>query len=221
MGIPSPLPLLCLCSHDLHVSKVRFCLDIVASALKHSLTSDPLRNISTKHIPAPGLTRTPSVKTAEPSSPRLTRLAPYCGKTSRIAKDHAPFCPVLYQFCLLKKLHSTAQPAQHGSEHGRCSGTVVSSTLRTDGKRHRLRGKQSAEALQARSGCDDRLKREGHREDQRQGARARARNGGPRSTHGTCIRKRATDRPGQHHGHGRLRRAWMWRLLCMPWPSFA
>ena len=33
------------------------------------------------------------------------KTCPYCSKTSRIAKDHAPYCPVLYQFCLLKRLH--------------------------------------------------------------------------------------------------------------------
>ena len=111
MGIPSPLPLLCLCSHDLHVSKVRFCLGIVASALKHSLTSDPLRNTSTKHIPAPGLTRTPSVKTAEPSSPRLTRLALTVAKplvSLRITR--------LFALCFINFAYSKNFIAQH-SQH--------------------------------------------------------------------------------------------------------
>ena len=111
MGIPSPLPLLCLCSHDLHVSKVRFCLGIVAFALKHSLTSDPLRNTSTKHIPAPGLTRTPSVKIAEPSSPRLTRLALTVAKplvSLRITR--------LFALCFINFAYSKNFIAQH-SQH--------------------------------------------------------------------------------------------------------
>ena len=96
------------------------------------------------------------------------KTCPYCNKTSRIAKDHAPYCPVLYQFCMLKRLHCPNLPDRNGSECGGHSGTVVPSTQRKVGKRLRVRGKQSAEALQAGSSHDGRSQREGHREGQGQ-----------------------------------------------------
>ena len=99
------------------------------------------------------------------------KTCPYCNKTSRIAKDHAPYCPVLYQFCMLKRLHCPNLPDRNGSECGGHSGTVVPSTQRKIGKRLRVRGKQSAEALQAGSSHVGRSQREGHREGQGQGQR--------------------------------------------------
>ena len=76
------------------------------------------------------------------------KTCPYCSKTSRIAKDHAPYCPVIYQFCLLKRLHSAGSPDLHRFNHGGNPGTAVPGDLRAD-VRCRVRGKQPAQACQA------------------------------------------------------------------------
>ena len=76
---------------------------------------------------------------------------------------------------MLKRLHCPNLPDQNGSECGGNSGAVVPSTQRKVGERLRIRGKQSAEALQAGSGHDGRSQREGHREGQGQGQREKQR----------------------------------------------
>ena len=60
------------------------------------------------------------------------KTCPYCGKTSRVAKDHAPYCPVIYQFCLLKRLHSAGSPDLHRPDHGGNPGAAVPGAMRAD-----------------------------------------------------------------------------------------
>ena len=68
------------------------------------------------------------------------KTCPYCNKTSRIAKDHAPFCPVIFQHCLIAKLHCPglthdgAEEEEDQAEVGKKRQRPAPEPARTTGK---------------------------------------------------------------------------------------
>ena len=96
------------------------------------------------------------------------KTCPYCLKTSRIAKDHAPYCPVIFQFCLLKHLHIGSVPQREAANNGGGGAGAVVPSSEGVHVGWRIRGKQSQQALQTRSRRDDRTQPEGHRQGEGQ-----------------------------------------------------
>ena len=134
------------------------------------------------------------------------KTCPYCLKTSRIAKDHAPFCPVLFQFCLLKHLHVGSERRPARTNHGGGARAAVPSIERGHVGR-RIRGKQPQQALQTGSRHDASTQGEGCRKGEGQEPEQR--------THGAAIRMPASAPLGLSRAPGEMHRVSMWRLPSM------